>query len=312
MDEFLRSLPKAELHVHLEGSLEPSTLQEIDPRLSDEEIGRHYRYRDFAGFLEGFKWVTGYLRGPDEYALATRRLLERLGEQGVQYAEIIVAAGTVLFHKQKFAPIYDAIGREAARSKVEVWWIFDAIRHFGVDHAMEVAKLAVERAGNGVVAFGIGGDEARGPAEWFTETFRFVRQHGLHAHAHAGETMGAASVWAALEAGAERIGHGIGSVHDARLLAHLRERDIALEICPSSNVATGAVASLAAHPLRRIFDAGVPVVLNTDDPAMFHTTLLAEYELAAREFGFTRTELEQLAANSFRYAFRRPGAVPSK
>ena len=308
MGDFYRRIPKAELHLHLEGAIEPETLRELEPRLSLDEIRARYRIEDFQGFVESYKWVIDHLRTPEDYALATKRLLERLAADNVRYAEINLSAGAVLWRGQQFAPIYDAVVREAAHSEVEVWWILDAIRHFGPEAAMPVAELAAERAGDRVVAFGIGGDEARGPAEWFGEVFRFARQRGLKLAPHAGETVGPESVWAALRVGADRIGHGVRASEDPALLRHLRDQDIALEICISSNVATGAVAGLAEHPLRRIYDAGVPVVLNTDDPAMFHTTLSAEYQLAEREFGFSRAELEALAANSFRYAFRRPGS----
>jgi adenosine deaminase/aminodeoxyfutalosine deaminase len=303
MGDFFRELPKAELHLHLEGSLEPETLQEIDPRLSLDEVRERYRYDSFQGFIESYIWVLGYLRGPDEYALATRHLLERLVAENVRYAEINLSAGTMLWQKKAFAPIYDAVRREAGRSPVEVWWILDAVRQFGKEHGQEVAELAVERSGEGVVAFGIGGDELKGPAEEFSQAFRFVKDLGLHVVVHAGETAGPASIWAALEAGADRIGHGVTAAEDPKLLSHLREHDIPVEVCLSSNLATGAIRAMADHPLRAFREAGVPVVLNTDDPAMFHTTLAAEYELAAREFGLTDAELRDLAKSSFRYAF---------
>ena len=305
MDDFCRQLPKAELHVHLEGAIEPETLAELEPGLAVGDVRDRYHYADFRGFLESFKWVTGFLRSPDDYALVTRRLLERLAEENVRYAEITLSAGTVLWRGQDFAPIYDAVVREAGRSGVEVWWLLDAVRHLGVEKATEVVELAVERAGDRVVAFGIGGDEARAPAEWFASLFDFAKEHGLKVSPHAGETVGPESVWAAVRAGADRIGHGFRAAEDPALLEHLRDRDIPLEICLSSNIATGAVARLEDHPVRRIFDARVPIVLNTDDPAMFHTTLSQEYELAARAFSFTEAELRSLAANSFGYAFRR-------
>ena len=168
---------------------------------------------------------------------------------------------------------------------------------------MAVAKLAADRLDRGVVAFGIGGSEERGPADWFTEVFAFAKSAGLRLTAHAGESMGPESVWAALRLGAERIGHGITSVRDPALLCHLREHDIPLEISITSNLVTGVVARLEDHPIRKLFDAGVPIVLNTDDPAMFRCTLVDEYRLAARVFGFSEAELRQIAANGFRYAF---------
>lgn len=296
--------PKAELHLHLEGSIEPETLIELDPSLSLEEIQERYQHDDFPGFIESFKWVLRRLRTPEDYALATRRLLERLAKQNVQYAEITLAAGVILWRNLEFAPIFEAVRQEASHSPIQVWWILDAIRQLGPDHGMQVAELAAERAGQGVVAFGIGGNEALGPVEWFREVFQHARSRGLNLTIHAGETVGPESVWGALEGGAQRIGHGVRAVDDPVLVAHLRDRHVPLEICITSNLATGAVPSLKDHPVRRLFDAGVPIVLDTDDPAMFHTTLVREYELAAREFGFSEEELRTLIGNGFDYAFR--------
>lgn len=307
----LHSLPKAELHLHLEGSIAPETLMELAPDVDRTEIEARHRFRDFAGFIETFKWVTGFLQSPEDYGLITRRLLESLARQNVRYVEITLSAGVVIWRRQDFAVVYEAVRRAAAGSAITVFWILDAIRHFGPEHAMEVARLAAERAHDGVVAFGIGGDEARGPADWFGDVFAFARSQGLRLTAHAGETCGPEAVWKALEIGAERIGHGISSVLDPALLRHLRDRGIPLEICVSSNVATGAVGSLSEHPLRRIYDAGVPIVINSDDPAIFGCTLAGEYELAREQFGFTDEELAKLARNSFQYAFRYTGETPA-
>jgi adenosine deaminase/aminodeoxyfutalosine deaminase len=303
MADFLEALPKAELHLHLEGSAEPETLHELDPSTSMEELRALYRYADFDAFLKAFGAVGKRLRTPEDYGLLTRRLLERLAAQNVRYAEIILAAGVVLWKGQEFGPIFDAIAAASQGSPVKVRWILDAVRQFGQEHVMAVAKLAAERVDRGVAAFGIGGSEERGPAEWFADAFAFARSAGLHLHAHAGESMGPESVWAALALGAERIGHGIAAIRDAALLCHLRERDIPLEICITSNLVTGVVARLEDHPIRRLFDAGVPIVLNSDDPAMFGCSLTDEYRLAASAFGFTEAELRAIAANGFRYAF---------
>ena len=296
-------LPKAELHLHLEGSVTQETMTELAPEVSAEEIRDRFRFCGFAGFLECFKWVAERLRSPEHYALITRRLLQALEQQNVRYAEVTLSAGVVLWKGQDFRLIYEAVRREALNSRIEVQWNLDAVRHFGREHVMQVARLAAERVGQGVVSFGIGGDEQRGPAEWFRDVYGFARASGLRLTAHAGETAGPESVWGALELGAERIGHGIHAVDDSALVSHLRDHDVPLEICISSNVATGAVGSLAEHPVRRLYDAGVPIVLNTDDPGIFGTTLEREYEIAAREFGFSEEELRGIAENGFRYAF---------
>jgi aminodeoxyfutalosine deaminase len=294
---------RAELHVHLEGSVEPETLLELDAALTREEIAAATSYSDFAGFLKSFVWVNQRLRKPEHYARVARRLFERLEREGVSYVEVTLSAGVVLWKQQPFAPVYDALAREAARSRIAVRWILDAVRQFGAETAKPVFELAAERVGDGVVAVGIGGDEERGPARWFADLYREARGRGLRLTCHAGETTGPPSVWEALEIGAERIGHGIRAVEDPALVARLVDQSVPLEVCITSNVRTGAVASLAEHPVKKLFDAGVPIVLNTDDPALFGCTLAGEYELAARAFGFTPEQLAELARNSFRYAF---------
>ena len=299
--------PRAELHLHLEGSIEPETVCEIDPSLTVSEVRAHYRFSDFRGFIQSYIWINSQLKEPEHYAIAARRCLERLHAQGVRYAEINLSAGVVLWKGQELAPMFDAAARAAAESPVEVRWILDAVRQFGPEQGMRVAALAVDRVERGVVGFGIGGDEARGSAREFREVFEFARSGGLAILPHAGETVGPESVWAALECGAQRIGHGFRSIEDPVLVRHLAERQIPLEICLTSNVRTGAVACLEEHPLRRLCDAGVPITLNTDDPAMFETTLTREFELARGVFGFSEAELEVIAANAERFAISRHG-----
>jgi len=303
MEDFAAQLPKAELHLHLEGSVEPETLHELDPATPLSELRALYRYPDFNAFLKTFGAVGLRLARPEAYGLITRRLLERLAAQNVRYAEIIIAAGVVLWKKQEFGPIFDAIHDAAQGSPVTVRWILDAVRQFGIEPAREVARLAAARQDRGVVAIGIGGSEERGPAGWFREMFAFAKSAGLHLTAHAGESGGPESVWEALALGAERIGHGIAAVRDPALLRHLRDHQIPLEISITSNLVTGVVARLEDHPVRALYDAGVPIVLNTDDPAMFGCTLTDEYRLAARAFAFGEAELRGVAANGFRYAF---------
>jgi aminodeoxyfutalosine deaminase len=294
-------MKKAELHVHLEGAIAPETLMAIEPSLTVEEIERNLKCTSFAEFLQGYIWVNKKLEKPEHYALATRHLLDSLARQNVTYAEVTLSAGVVLWKQQDLGAVYEAVWRESQRSSVRTFWILDAIRQFGPEKGMEVAKFAVSRRDQGVIAYGIGGDELRGPAHWFSDVFAFARDGGLHLVAHAGETAGPDSVLGALAIGAERIGHGIAAAKDPVLMARLREDQIPLEVCISSNVCTGAVACLEEHPVRTLYDAGVPITIHTDDPAFFHTTLTREYELAEKVFGLPVAEL---AANSFRYAFQ--------
>lgn len=293
----------AELHLHLEGSIEPETLREIDPSVTLEEIAAATAYTDFAGFIAAYVWVNRKLRSPGDYAIAARRLFENLEAQGVAYCEVTLSAGVILWKQQDLAAVFDALVREAARARVAIRWILDATRQWGADAAKPVFDFAAGRMGEGVVAIGLGGFEEQGPALWYRDSYAHARDRGLHLTCHAGETTNAQSIWDALAIGAERIGHGIRAVEDPALLAHLKEKNIPLEVCITSNVRTGAVASLREHPVRRLFDAGVPLILDTDDPVLFHCTLTGEHELARREFGFTAAELDAVTQNSFRYAF---------
>jgi adenosine deaminase/aminodeoxyfutalosine deaminase len=299
-------MARSELHLHLEGSIDPETVQLLDSSLSLPEIEENFVFSDFLGFLSSFKWIAQRLRSPEDYALVTKRLLDRLYAEGIRYTELTLAAGVVLWKKQDLGAIYQAV--RSVKSPVEVYWNLDSIRQFGPELAMQVTEFAARHIQDGVISIGIGGDEVTGPAHWFADVYRYAKESGLRLTAHAGETAGPDSVWAALEIGAERIGHGIRSIDDPILVAHLRDRQIPLEVCITSNVMTGAVPSLEAHPVRRLFDAGVPITLNTDDPGIFRTTLTREFEIARTHFGFSEAELASIKQNAERFRF--VGAVP--
>jgi aminodeoxyfutalosine deaminase len=312
---FVLSLPKAELHLHLEGSIAPSTLVELRqrhnmPGASLTEADELYNYKDFSGFLTAFKDVTGHLRTPEDYELITCRLMERLKSQNVLHAEIIVSVGVCLWREQDFAAIFEGLERGRQRGEkafgVSLLWIFDAIRQFGAEKAQSVVDLAIQFRDRNVVAFGIGGDERGGPAEWFAGLFARAAEHGLHLTAHAGESAGSDSIWGALNLKAERIGHGLTAAQDPELIEELSERQVPIEICVTSNLRTGCCAELAQHPVRRYFEQGLMLTLNSDDPAMFRTSLVEEYALVQEAFGFTDEHLRELARNSFEASFLPP------
>jgi aminodeoxyfutalosine deaminase len=309
---FIRSLPKAELHLHLEGSIEPGTLLELRQRHGMEgaslaDVEQLYNYADFKGFLASFKDVTGHLRAPEDYELITYRLMELLKAQNVRHAEVIVSVGICLWRQQDFAAIFEGLERGRQRGEkdfgVSLLWIFDAVRQFGAEKAQSVLDLAIQFHDRNVVAFGIGGDELAGPPEWFAGVYSRAAEHGLHLTAHAGESAGPDSIWGALNLKAERIGHGLTAGQDAELIEELAQRQVPIEICVTSNLRTGVCTELAKHPVRSYFDQGLMLTLNSDDPAMFRTSLNQEYQLVQETFGFTDEHLRELARNSFEASF---------
>lgn len=327
--DFIRSLPKAELHLHLEGTVDPATLSELSRRhptpLSTEnnrytniadsgrvftegEARELFNYTNFSKFLLAFKAVTERLRTADDYELVTYRMMQKLAAQNVRHAEVYVSVGVVHWRGGDFPPLFEGLERGRERGErdfgVSVSWIFDAARHFGVDEARRVVEQAIRLKDRNVVGIGLGGDERKAGPEQFREVYQLARDNGLRLTVHAGETIGAESIWGALrELKADRIGHGLHATDDPELVRHLAERQVPVEICISSNVLTGCCTSLEQHPVRKLFDAGVLVTLNTDDPEMFHTTLNREYQIAQQVFGFSDDELRQLAENSFRASF---------
>jgi aminodeoxyfutalosine deaminase len=308
---FIRQLPKAELHLHLEGAIEPATLLELRQRHGDRatlaETEHLYRYADFPSFLMAFKAVSEHLRGPDDYELIAYRLMQRLKEETVLHAEVYVAVGVCLYRKQDFSAIFEGLERGRARGArdfgVSLLWIFDATRHFGVEEAQRVFEQAVRYQDRHVIGVGIGGDEQKAPPELFRSVYGYAADNGLRLTAHAGETGPPESIWGALNLRAERIGHGFTAGQDADLIEELAQRQIPVELCITSNLRTGVCKAVAEHPTKNYFDHGVMITLNTDDPALFGTTLSREYQLAQESFGFTDEHLRELARNSFEASF---------
>jgi adenosine deaminase/aminodeoxyfutalosine deaminase len=318
IEDFIRRLPKAELHLHLEGTILPSTLVELSLRhdarpLTLVEAEALYEFTDFTGFLEAFKAVTRLLIGPEDYELAAWRMMEHLAEQGVVHAEVYISVGVIYLWRNHdpaaFEPIFAGLERARERGERELglslYWIFDAVRHFTVPEAERVFLKTVELkpAHPSIIGIGLGGDERRTGSEPFRAFYAQAAQAGLRLTNHAGETTGPEAIREALAIGSERIGHAVSAIQDENLVQELRAREVPLELCPTSNVRTGVCPSFAAHPLRRLFDLGLLVTLNSDDPAFFGSDLANEFLLAHAEQGFTRDELRQLARNSFRASF---------
>lgn len=308
-------MPKIELHLHLEGSVRPGTLLRIAqrnrvdiPARDEAGVAQLFSYQNFHDFLTVFMALArSFIRGEDFEDMAYELGLH-LAEQHVLYAEVMISPAQYFLRGLDMDELVEGAASGFARAEREtgtrVRLAFDYGRQFGIDLAWRILEVAIRNQHRGVVAWSIGGDEVNNPPEPFAEVYAAARRAGLHTMAHAGEVVGPTSVWGAVDAlGCERLGHGIRSIDDPALLEHLRERRVALDISPTSNVRTGAVAGLGTHPLRRLFAAGLLVTLNTDDPTFFGTTLNDEYRLAARVFGFDAVDLTALVYNGVSATF---------
>ncbi len=316
--DWLRKLPKVELHLHLEGTIQLDTLLALSQRhdaepLTLEAARKLYVYDNFLGFLESFKAVSSRLKEPEDYELITYNMIRDLAGQGVVHAEVYVSFGIIYYWKKtEVEPYVEAIERGRQRGEAEfgttVLWIIDAVRHFGVDDADRVFRKAAElrQTYPSIVGIGIGGDEARGSADLFRDAYAEAKAAGLRLTAHAGETMGPESIWSAINIGAERIGHALSAQSDSELLEVLAERQIPLELNVTSNLRTGCCASLDDHPVKLYFESGLMVTINSDDPPMFGSNLLEEYVLVQERFEFSLEQMRELAANAVEASFLPP------
>jgi aminodeoxyfutalosine deaminase len=316
LSAFIAGLPKVELHVHHVGSASPRIVAALAARheghtpvpADPEALADYFVFRDFAHFIEVYLSVVDLIRDEEDVRLLTFEVARELARQQVRYAELTV---TPYSHVRRGIPapafceaIEDARRAAEAEFGVVLRWCFDIPGEAGLPAAEQTLRIALTEQPDGLIAFGLGGPEIGVPRPQFKPYFDQARAAGLHSVPHAGETTGPETIWDALrDLGAERIGHGIAAVRDPQLLAHLAERRIPLEVCPTSNLRTRAVASLAEHPLPALVAAGVLVTINSDDPPMFGTTLNDEYAVAAKLLGAGPHQLAELARDAVRASF---------
>lgn len=313
---FIAGLPKAELHVHHVGSASPRIVAELAARHAGSTpvpadpalLAEYFVFRDFAHFVEVYLSVVDLIRDAEDVWTLTFEVARELAGQQVRYAELTLTPYSSIVRGIP-APAYceaveDARRRARAEFGIDLRWCFDIPGEAGLPAADLTLEVATTIRPDGLISFGLGGPEIGVPREQFAAHFQAARAEGLHSVPHAGESAGPESVWDALNhLGAERIGHGIAAARDRRLLTHLAERRIPLEVCPTSNVCTRSVPSLAEHPLPQLVSAGVPVTINSDDPPMFSTTLNAEYAVAATLLQLDSAGVTELARAAVRASF---------
>jgi aminodeoxyfutalosine deaminase len=313
---FVAGLPKAELHVHHVGSASPRIVAELAARHEGRSpvpadpalLAEYFTFTDFAHFIEVYLSVVDLIRDADDVRTLTYGVAQDLAAQQVRYAELTVTPYSSVNRGIPAEAFCEAIedARIAAEKELGLVlrWCFDIPGEAGLASAEQTLRIALDRRPDGLISFGLGGPEIGVPRPQFKPYFDQARAAGLRSVPHAGETTGAQTVWDAIrELGAERVGHGIHAAQDPELLAYLGEHGIPLEVCPTSNLRTRAVADLAEHPLAAIVAAGVPVSINSDDPPMFGTTLNNEYLVAARLLDLDAAGVAELARQGVRHSF---------
>jgi adenosine deaminase len=315
LQDFAAAMPKVELHVHLEGSIRPATLLALArrngvslPADDLEGLRAFYQFTDFGHFIQVYVLISSCLKTPADFSLIAYEFGADMARQNIRYAEVTFSpytnvALTGLPFDEVLAGLNDGRARALEEFGVEFAWVFDIVRD-NPETSQQVATWAAESAEQGVVALGLGGTEQGHPPEQFTAAFGLAREAGLHSVPHAGEIAGPESVWGALHAlGAERLGHGVRCSEDPALVAYLAERQIPLEVCPTSNLCLGVYPSYAQHPLAHLWAKGLYLTVNSDDPPMFNTDLVSEYLALTEHMGFEAGALETLSLNGLHASF---------
>jgi adenosine deaminase len=302
---WFEQLPKIELHLHLEGAIPYAALWQLVQKYggavpSEAALQRRFAYKDFAHFLETWIWMNQFLREYEDFTFIAEAVARDLARQNIRYAEVFFSPVDFRHHGLQTQPIAEAIRRGLEKvPEIEIALVADLDRNFGPERgALTLAEINEVRQ-LGIIGVGIGGAEQDFPPEAFEQVFARARKLGFHTSAHAGEAAGPESVWGAIRSlQVERIGHGTRAEADPQLLDYLVAHKLPLEMCPLSNVRTGVVKAYAEHPVRRYFERGVALSINTDDPKMFGNSLAEEFKLLVEQKGFTAADLQRLLLGS--------------
>jgi adenosine deaminase len=302
-------VPKAELHVHLEGSIPLPALWQLmqkyggEPSVPDiAALERKFQFRDFPHFIETWVWKNRFLQEYEDFTFFSEAVAQDLAVQNIKYAEMFYSPLPFALNGLQPQKLTESILIGLRRVKqIETALVMDFSRDSGVEDAKKNLPAVQEIRQLGVIGVGLGGSEQKYPPELYTDIYAKARKMGFHTGAHAGEAAGPASIWGAIHSlKAERIGHGTRAIEDPVLMEYLAAKQIPVECCPLSNVRTGVVKSIEAHPVKKFYDAGLLVTVNSDDPKMFGNSLAEEYQMLEEKLGFTREEVRELILNGIR------------
>ncbi|MGD0752128.1 MAG: adenosine deaminase [Anaerolineales bacterium] len=315
MKSWYERVPKVELHLHLEGAIPYEVLWELvrkyggDLQVPDQAaLLRKFEYKDFPHFIETWIWMIQFLREYEDFTLMAEAVARDLASQNIRYAEAFNSPPDFVLRGLQLQRLTEAIRAGLRRvPEVEIALIADVVRDLGTENAAVTLAQISEVRDLGVIGIGLGGSEQRFPPEPFEKVYEQARRLGMHTTAHAGEAAGPESLWGAIHTlQVERIGHGVRAIEDEKLLAYLADTRLPLELCPLSNVRTGVVKSIDEHPARKLFERGLFITINSDDPKMFGNSLAEEYRVLEERLGFSRPELRSLILNAISAAWLPP------
>jgi len=315
LEGLIAAMPKTELHLHLEGAIPLETLYELiekqggDPTINSiEDLEKKLTYTDFAHFLELWVWKNTFIKEKQDFEEITYQVLHDLSIQNVKYLEAYYSPGDFLRQGLSIPEITEAIikGKEKAYREfgIRCELIIDLVRDYGPEIGMQRVEEVTPYLGKGVIGVGLGGSEQEFPADPYASVYKEAKRRGFRLTVHAGEAAGPDSIWVAIQKlDCERIGHGVRAKEDPKLITFLKETQIPLELCVVSNVKTRVCESVENHPIKRYFDEGLLVTINSDDPTMFNTSLTHEYIILAQKLKFSVQDIQQLTLNGIKASF---------
>lgn len=343
IETFFHDIPKPELHVHVRGAIPIAIFTKLlnhyvkqkiwlgwpkptldlfthHPNISrllnarewtEQDVEALFEFQSFPQFLTAFCFTGYFIRTVEDLDLLITGVIAALAAQNINYVELTISLPEYVRPGLDLKAILSCMAKASNQQVVKISWIADLVRDYGPEQAYHLLEEALSLNSSIIKGITLGGSEHLFPQKSFTKACRLALDHGLRLTIHAGEGAGAESVWSAIDdLGAERIGHGVRSIEDPRLVAYLADQRIPLELCPTSNVRTGVFKSYRDLPIKSLFDAGVIVTLNTDDPTFFQTSLAREYALMA-DLGLTKAELMIILENGYRAAFLPQAEIDS-